>query len=281
MRGGGRGRGRQFLRATVECYKCHKLGHYQYECPSWEKEVNYAEVEEDETLLLMSYVQMKDTGNGDVWYLDSGCSNHMSGYTALFCNLDESFRHTVRLGNDSKMMVMGKGNTTLKLNGFNHVVTEVYFVPELKNNLLSLGQLQEKGLSILIENNKCKIYHPEKGLIIQAEMSSNRMFILPTKFQPTIPVCFNTTTHDISNLWHCRYGHLSYKGLKTLQQKKMVYGLPQFEVPTSVCTVCMIGKQHRDPISKKSSWRATKRLQLIHADICGPITPISNSKRGI
>lgn len=31
----GRGRGRQsFNKATVECYKCHNLGHYRYECPA-------------------------------------------------------------------------------------------------------------------------------------------------------------------------------------------------------------------------------------------------------
>ncbi|XP_050387263.1 uncharacterized protein LOC126803509 [Argentina anserina] len=34
-RGRGRGRGRLgFSKALIECFKCHKLGHYQYECPS-------------------------------------------------------------------------------------------------------------------------------------------------------------------------------------------------------------------------------------------------------
>ncbi|KAH1072811.1 hypothetical protein J1N35_025139 [Gossypium stocksii] len=45
-RGRGRGRGRQsFNKATIECFKCHKLGHFQYECLYWDKNANYAEVD--------------------------------------------------------------------------------------------------------------------------------------------------------------------------------------------------------------------------------------------
>ena len=44
---------------TVECFKCHKLGHFQYECTSWDKEANFVELgEEEEEMLLMSYVDM-------------------------------------------------------------------------------------------------------------------------------------------------------------------------------------------------------------------------------
>lgn len=39
----------------------------------------------------------------------------------------------------------------------------------------------------------------------------------------------------------------------------------------------MKGKQQRDP--KQSQWRAKEKLALIHADICGPITPSSNSNK--
>ncbi|KAA8519314.1 hypothetical protein F0562_013570 [Nyssa sinensis] len=225
-RGRGRGRGGQeFNKAMVECFKCHNLGHFQYECPQWNKEANYTEVSEEDEMLLMSYVESHEVKRNDAWFLDSGCSNHMCGNRGMFINLDESFLHSVRLGNNSRMNVVGKGNVRLLLNGVNHVVHEVYYVPDLKNNLLSIGQLQERGLAILIKGGVCKVYHPTKGLIIQTVMSVNRMFILlaqtPAPTNAQSEKCLHTSSQDLSYLWHRRYGHLSYKGLRTLQYKKM------------------------------------------------------------
>ncbi|CAL5371264.1 unnamed protein product [Camellia sinensis] len=234
---------------------------------------------EEEEMLLVSYVEMTGARREDVWFVDSGCSNHMCGDKSLFCDLNEDFRQRVKLGNNTRMAVLGKGTVRLTVSGFTHVVSEVFFVPELKNNLLSIGQLQERGLAILIQHGKLKIYHPEKGLIIQTEMTTNRMFVLLANSLSPKPACLYTSTQDLAHLWHCRYGHLSYKGLRTLQFKKMVHGIPQFKSPSTVCANCMIGKQHRDSIPKKSNWRATEKLQLVHADLCGPISPISNSKK--
>jgi hypothetical protein len=152
-------------------------------------------------------------------------------------------------------------------------------VPELKNNLLSIGQLQEKGLTIIFQHGKCKIYHKEKGLIMETTMSSNRMFILPVKPQSCVSTCFNTITEDSTQLWHRRFGHLGFKGLKILEQKRMVNGLPQLKTPSKICKDCLAGKQQRDPFPKAATWRASQILQLIHADICGPISPASNSKK--
>lgn len=112
---GGRGRGRSrqpYDKAKVECYKCHTLGHYQYECPKWEKRANYVEFDESEELLLMACAEMNG-GSSNLWFLDSGCSNHMCGDRSLFCDLDESFKHTVRLGNNARMNVVAKGNIRL------------------------------------------------------------------------------------------------------------------------------------------------------------------------
>lgn len=56
----------------------------------------------------------------------------------------------------------------------------------------------------------------------------------------------------------------------------MVRGLPSFVDTDVVCTDCLKGKQHREVIPKKAMWRASERWELIHADICGPISPTSN-----
>jgi hypothetical protein len=93
-------------RPFVECYYCHKLGHFQYECPELKKEANY--VKADEEMLLMADVNCQNANRESVWFLDSGCSNHMCGKKEIFSDFDTKFREFVKLGNNSSMAVMGK-----------------------------------------------------------------------------------------------------------------------------------------------------------------------------
>ena len=79
-------------KATIECFKCHQLGHYQYECPDVEKNANYADVGEEEAeLLLMAYVESHQTEREEAWFLNLGCSNHMTGNKEWFSELEEEF----------------------------------------------------------------------------------------------------------------------------------------------------------------------------------------------
>jgi len=101
-------------------------------------------------MLLMAYTETIPAEKGEMWYLDSGCNNHMTGNKSLFCVLDEVFREKVKLGNDSNMSVMGKGSIQMLVNNKIHNLDDVFYIPELKSNLISLGQLQEAGCSILL-----------------------------------------------------------------------------------------------------------------------------------
>ncbi|GAA0151402.1 hypothetical protein LIER_10129 [Lithospermum erythrorhizon] len=111
-------------------------------------------------------------------------------------------------------------------------------------------------------------------------MSVNRMYTLTSENQNLgnyTGDCLQVTSNDLSKLWHHRYGHLSYKRLHTLQTKQMVRGLPDFKAESITCTDCLNGKQTRNAMPKQANWRATKVLELVHSDLCGPIQPTSTS----
>jgi len=74
----------------------------------------------------------------------------MSGNKDWFSELDVTYRHKLKLGNDARIVVMEKGSVQIILHGITHIFSHVFYVPELKSNLLSIGQLQEKGLMITI-----------------------------------------------------------------------------------------------------------------------------------
>ncbi|MCI40711.1 ubiquitin carboxyl-terminal hydrolase, partial [Trifolium medium] len=94
-------------------------------------------------------------------------------------------------------------------------------------------------------------------------MTVNRMFIVSASV--IIPKCLQVTKYEESNLWHNRYAHLSIKGLKVLNKKHMVKGLPELKDIEDKCTDCLSGKQHRETIPKQANWRASQKLELVHS----------------
>ncbi|KAM0996698.1 hypothetical protein ACFX14_006769 [Malus domestica] len=122
--GRGRRRGRSGSdKSTIECYNCHELGHFEWECPKKGKDsrANYAEASEE--MLLMAYMDTNEAGRDHIWFLDSGCSNHICGKRDMFLDFDNNFRESVKLGNDSSLTVYGKGNIRIEIKGIIQVIT--------------------------------------------------------------------------------------------------------------------------------------------------------------
>ena len=191
-----------------------------------------------------------------------------------FSYLNEDFRSTVSFGDCSTVSVMGKGVIIVRTKeGSMETISNVFYVPDLRSNLLSADQLLEKGYIITFQKGACEIYDPSRGVITVIQMSGNRLF--PLKIE-SARSCFLADVKDLSWLWHFRYGHLNFGGLQALQKKNMVLGLPQIAIPSKVCEECVVSKQHRAPFPQGKSWRAKKILELVHSDICGPIKPSSN-----
>ncbi|XP_057453169.1 uncharacterized protein LOC130745035 [Lotus japonicus] len=156
----------------VQCYACKKLGHYSYECKSKKKGskpsgddqaysaqddesdseqvlfVLPADVDENCPAKITSIPSVEvinsvvSTHKDDVstWYLDSGCSSHMTGHKDWFADLDESRTSSVRFADNSMITSAGKGRVLIrKKNGKQAVIPDVLFVPSVKHNLISLG----------------------------------------------------------------------------------------------------------------------------------------------
>lgn len=67
------------------------------------------------------------------------------------------------------------------------VLTEVYYIPELKSNIVSLGQLEEKGFKYVGENGRLCVYDQEHTLLISAPRVGNRLYL--AKFGLVPPIC--------------------------------------------------------------------------------------------
>ncbi|RDX87990.1 hypothetical protein CR513_30469, partial [Mucuna pruriens] len=83
----------------------------------------------------------------------------------------------VKFVDNSTVTAEGIGKVLIqKRNGLQSLIKDVLYVPQMKTNLLSLGQLLEKGYVMNMEHNMMKMYDSKRKLISKAPLSKNRKF---------------------------------------------------------------------------------------------------------
>jgi hypothetical protein len=182
-----RDRGRRSNDKTrIQCYYCKKYGHYESECRKKQEDQLSGKAHvsnntgETSGGMFLSCHKTEEQPK-DLWLLDSGCSNHLTGNKDLLSCIDSSLSSNITLGNDSLVKVQGKGIVhILTKQNVKKDINNVYHVPNLKHNLLSVGQLIEHGYNLLFEGAFYKIYdkNPSRKLISEIHMTPNRMFPL-------------------------------------------------------------------------------------------------------
>ncbi|XP_028054204.1 uncharacterized protein LOC114258451 [Camellia sinensis] len=126
---------------------------------------------------------------------DLGANNHMCGKRESFVELDETVQAQVSFGDSSKTPVKGRGNILIKLkNGDHDYISSVYYVPAMKNNILSMGQLLEKGYDISMKDCHLTIKDNHGNLIARVRMSKNQMFAL--NIQHDVAKCLSAIIKD-------------------------------------------------------------------------------------
>ncbi|KAL2252607.1 uncharacterized protein LOC105167821 [Sesamum indicum] len=86
--GGNRPNQMRYDKSEVECFSCHYLGHYAWECRNKVEETNNfvesTNVKEDGDSTLLLACKTNQNENEDRWHLDSGASSHICGRRKLF-----------------------------------------------------------------------------------------------------------------------------------------------------------------------------------------------------
>lgn len=178
-------------KSHITCFNCDKVGHYASECPDAKLKLQETvEKKDDDTqeadeLMMHELVYLNEQkvkpsnfeneqGMENLWYLDNGASNHMSGNWVLFYHLDEDVTGIVRFGDDSQIKIKGKGSIGFILKGGDKkVLSNVYYIHGLRSNIVSLGQATEAGCEVSMKGDVLKLFDKTGQLMVTSIRSKN------------------------------------------------------------------------------------------------------------
>ncbi|GJR43097.1 kinase-like domain, phloem protein 2-like protein [Tanacetum coccineum] len=191
----GKGKGRYKDRSKLRprgtnprdtCNYCKEEGYWKINCPKLKEKGKVTGVAKDDSgserdvvLLVVDY-----KGTPLVWIMDSACSFHLSPNRDWFVTYEEFDGGHVFMGNDSPSKAVGIGTIWIKMHdGVFRTLTDVRYVPDIKKNLISLGET----------------------IIGSAYVS-----------------CSEKSDSDLTKLWHMRLGHMSEKGMVILSKRGLL-----------------------------------------------------------
>nr|GEX81221.1 integrase, catalytic region, zinc finger, CCHC-type, peptidase aspartic, catalytic [Tanacetum cinerariifolium] len=142
-----------------------------------------------------------------LWYLDSGCSKHMTGNSSQLMNFVSKFLGTVRFGNDQIARIMRYGDYQLG----NVVISRVYYVEGLGHNLFSVGQFCDADLEVAFWKNTWFIRDLEGVDLILGSRDTNFYTISLDDMLKSSPICLlSKASRTKIWLWHRRLSHLNF-----------------------------------------------------------------------
>jgi len=234
------------------------------------------------------------------WWIDSGCSNHVSGIRFYITNYQSYApgERTVNVADKRNLVCQGIGTVEvivcLPQGTSRKVAIENVLHVEDSRNLLSLGQLMERGLEVKIEPGMgCHLF--KAGVLLGTARMQNRLLLLDTQsrnsqnersgrnesiFFKAEAETDNKDKRWSQELWHRRLGHISYDSIRTM--KEVVVGMPVEKYSEKErkerCEDCVRGSLSCKPFAHPQH-TATKVLECIHSDVCGPVETASLGKR--
>lgn len=230
-----------------------------------DREVENDEPASSENVLYSAYaINCKED---DTWFADSGATKHMTYMNLSLKNIKKPAVSDVTVANNEKLKIDHVGDLKCRIGEKSTkdiTLSEVHYIPKLCVNLLSVSQMVKNGCTVIFDKTGvriCKYSEGEMEEIAQGEMVGNmfKLKIKPHEFAGAA----NAIGYEKTMLWHRRMAHMNFSTLKSLVNVKVKDDMQ--------CVICAQGKQSRKPFNDIGT-RANGLLELIHSDVCGPMS---------
>ena len=265
------------VKATTdaECFYCKGIGHWKRSCPKYLEDKKNGKIPSSSGIFVIE-VHLATSIND--WVLDTGSCAHI-------CMNMQALKHRrmlgkgevqLRVGNGANVAAVAVGCVELHLpSGLVMELKNVYFVPSISRNIISISCMDMDGFCFTIKDGCCSFNRD--GLYYGCSYIRNGLYLLEMDKQVlNINNKRLKTCHENETLmWHCRLGHINEKRIKKLQEVGL---LGQFDLKSiETCEPCLLGKMTKAPFTKKGE-RVDSLLGLIHTDVCGPMS--TNARGG-
>nr|GEX29493.1 hypothetical protein [Tanacetum cinerariifolium] len=173
-----------------------------------------------------------------LWYLDSGCSKHMTGDRSQLINFVQKFLGTVKFENDHVAKIMGYSDYKIR----NVTISRVYFMEGHRHNLFFVGQFCDSDLEVAFRQHTFFIRNLE-GVDLLTGSQGNNLYSVSRR----------------------------YDGILTYLQG-LARGLPKHKFKKDhLCSACAMGKSKKKSHKPKSKDTNEEKLYLLLMDLYGPI----------
>ncbi|XP_075481190.1 uncharacterized protein LOC142521902 [Primulina tabacum] len=202
------------------------------------------------------------------WFLDSGCSRHMTGNKNLLSEVVNFKGPTITFGDNAKGKAIGKG----KIIHGKIIIKDVLLVENLCYNLISISQLCDNGYTVEFHRDKCMVKTNAGTIMLTGYRSQNTYRLEWNDEYLNASTCFIALNGNKNWLWNKRLNHLNFKSIAIISKLKLVSGLPNVDfAKDKVCNACQLGKQVRSTFKSKGRNSSARCLELLHMDLFGPI----------
>ncbi|KAJ9536611.1 hypothetical protein OSB04_un000212 [Centaurea solstitialis] len=203
------------------------------------------------------------------WYLDSGCSKHMTGRKEILSNYKEEYGGSVKFGNNELAPVVGQGDIVCK----DITIKNVVHVVGLNHNLFSIGKFCDKDLEVYFKKRRCVVRTEEgKELLVGSRRTNLYTIRLQHKLQSMSPCFLTRSSLRQAVLWHKRLSHLNFRYIDKIVKHQLVSGIPMIKFEQEeMCPGCEKGKMKRVSHPPKPEQGSKSPLSLLHMDLCGPM----------